>query len=990
MAFNWLPVGKTGGRHSQSGGLATADYDAFISYSHQDDGDLAAALQSRMQRFAKPWYRMRALRVFRDTASLSANLGLWASIEKDLAASRWLVLLASPGAARSEWVNREVGWWLAHRPQERLLIVATSPGLVWDNGRRDWAKNAPVPPALRGVLTAQPLWADLASLPRESRQRPPDEVVAAVAAPIRGKPKDELIGEHLHEHRRYRRLARSAASALVVLTVAAVTAAFLAVGQRDNALTQARIATSGELAALVSANLTSNLDLAQLLAVAAYQTDDSPQAWAALVQAATASPHLQRYLQVGAPVSALATSANGTVIVVGTASGQLVRFDLVTGARAAAKAAPSPISQLAVSADGTTVVATDGTQAVEWEPGTGHQPQPITPGVKVTAVAVSPSGQMAATLEASTTSAGILVVRNFRTGRQAHAVIPGSFNKLTFVGNSSLMLLNGTGGWEQMSVTGLHRLGGNDKFLLTATGDDVTGSSPDSAYFGYAEYGSVVAWRSDESKWKLSANDLGPVASASSLAISPDGKWAALAVAGAIYVGPLRPYSPPPDNNGATGIALAANDSTSAVSFLGGDDRLVSVAGSALALWNLKQASRIGEPAGVPVPVEPLAGGPVPPAISVSPDGHELIMPDGSMGGYGLFAYRADGQLVKKSNAQDGGLVAWLASQPVFVGLGTGNTIDVTNAQGKQVKSFPARGATSPPVAGQYLPQSGQLIVIDQSGVIWLLDMRTNSVRTIHSRNAFVQPQDIAISALGWTAEYNQQNGKVFLVNLRTGDTHVVGSGNAEGILFTRDRLLIQRSTGSLEVWDITGRHLLATLPGAGGYAGALAVSSDGSLVARLSDNGTASVASLGTGDVLANLSLPVPANAGYSSDPWRATTMIFAPDGHSLLTATAGDQVIRWDIDPSGLIAIACATAGRGLTTAEWRDYIRTTPPSNLSCQRLCRYECAACRHVKLRLGSATTVAALLRGHLPDLHQEPHDHELIQPYCAVTQHYCR
>ncbi|MDQ3698882.1 MAG: hypothetical protein M3373_12810 [Gemmatimonadota bacterium] len=45
---------------------AAVRYDAFISYSHALDGTLAPALQSALHRFAKPWYRLRARRVFRD------------------------------------------------------------------------------------------------------------------------------------------------------------------------------------------------------------------------------------------------------------------------------------------------------------------------------------------------------------------------------------------------------------------------------------------------------------------------------------------------------------------------------------------------------------------------------------------------------------------------------------------------------------------------------------------------------------------------------------------------------------------------------------------------------------------------------------------------------------------------------------------------------------------------------------------------------------
>jgi hypothetical protein len=48
---------------------STAGYDAFISYSRLEDGWLAPALQSGLERFAKPWYRLRGLRVFRDKAT---------------------------------------------------------------------------------------------------------------------------------------------------------------------------------------------------------------------------------------------------------------------------------------------------------------------------------------------------------------------------------------------------------------------------------------------------------------------------------------------------------------------------------------------------------------------------------------------------------------------------------------------------------------------------------------------------------------------------------------------------------------------------------------------------------------------------------------------------------------------------------------------------------------------------------------------------------
>jgi hypothetical protein len=95
-------------------------FDAFMSYSHERDGELAPFLQREVERFATPWYRLRSCRVFRDNANLAANSALWGSIEEALAVSTWFILLASPEAAASPWVNKEVAWWLANRSPSNL------------------------------------------------------------------------------------------------------------------------------------------------------------------------------------------------------------------------------------------------------------------------------------------------------------------------------------------------------------------------------------------------------------------------------------------------------------------------------------------------------------------------------------------------------------------------------------------------------------------------------------------------------------------------------------------------------------------------------------------------------------------------------------------------------------------------------------------------------------------------------------------------------
>ena len=200
---------------------AAPSYDAFISYSHANDKPLAAALQAAMQRLGKPWYRRRALRLFRDDTSLTATPHLWPSIEKALGQSQFLILMASPEAAASRWVNQELGWWLEHKSADTVLIALTAGELEWDSKAGDFraSEAMPLPPALRGKFTDEPLWIDLrpyrgAASPRDAHFT---DLAASIAAALHGRAKEDLLSQEVRQQRRALRLAGSAVALLVVL-----------------------------------------------------------------------------------------------------------------------------------------------------------------------------------------------------------------------------------------------------------------------------------------------------------------------------------------------------------------------------------------------------------------------------------------------------------------------------------------------------------------------------------------------------------------------------------------------------------------------------------------------------------------------------------------------------------------------------------------------------------------------------------------------------
>jgi MTH538 TIR-like domain (DUF1863) len=219
-------------------------YDAFISYSHARDKSIATALQSVIQKLGKPWYRRRALRVFRDDTSLSATPGLWPTIQQSLEQSRFLILLASPEAAASPWVNKELAYWLEHKGVDTLLIAVTDGELIWDAARGDFGGHAPLPVVVMGRFPAEPRWVDLTAYREGADKRDAKftELAANFAAAICGLPKEDLLSQEVRQQRRALALAWSAAGALLLLAVATTGATVQAYRAQAEAVKQAQIA----------------------------------------------------------------------------------------------------------------------------------------------------------------------------------------------------------------------------------------------------------------------------------------------------------------------------------------------------------------------------------------------------------------------------------------------------------------------------------------------------------------------------------------------------------------------------------------------------------------------------------------------------------------------------------------------------------------------------------------------------------------------------
>lgn len=305
-------------------------YDAFISYSHAADDALAPAVQHALQNLARPWNKRRALEVFRDETGLAVSPGLWTSICAGLDEAEYFVLLASPGAAASTWVNQEIQHWAASHSLDHLLPVLTEGEWVWDShtGDFDWARSTAVPSALRGLFAEEPRHLDLrwarAETQLDLRHSKFRQAVAQLAAPMHSMTPEDIESADVTRYRHLVRLRRAVIVVLSVLLILVSVAGVLAVQntrearRAQAAADQARVEAeqarveaerqAGRALALlllaqgkVVGDQQKSLGLL-LLAEAALRAPD--EAWGPLVEGLQAAPGLTKVFDLPAGVQA--------------------------------------------------------------------------------------------------------------------------------------------------------------------------------------------------------------------------------------------------------------------------------------------------------------------------------------------------------------------------------------------------------------------------------------------------------------------------------------------------------------------------------------------------------------------------------------------------------------------------------------------------------------------------------------------------------------
>lgn len=226
-------------------------YRAFLSYSHADD-----AFAARFHKDLERWRADRGLvgrttergpvprslqPIFRDRDDFAVGRTLGEATVEALEASDFLILLCSPAAAKSVYVNEEVRAFKALGGAGRIIPV------IIDGEPGDPARNC-FPEALirkvgpDGELTdevEEPLAADA-----RDHGDGPRRALAKVIAGLLGVPFDEIVRRAEQAQRRRNRLYSGVAAAMAVLATAAGAFGWLAETRRVAAERNYRAAVS--------------------------------------------------------------------------------------------------------------------------------------------------------------------------------------------------------------------------------------------------------------------------------------------------------------------------------------------------------------------------------------------------------------------------------------------------------------------------------------------------------------------------------------------------------------------------------------------------------------------------------------------------------------------------------------------------------------------------------------------------------------------------
>jgi hypothetical protein len=149
-------------------------YKIFISYKHSEKSiTIAETIEKDVKTYGRLIFQP-PMRVFRDVYQLNIGDNLSSSIMKALNNTEYLVYLASPEAAASAWVIKELMYWCSElkRPDKLLIVVIDGTiAIDTDASTINWDQTDCLPAFLKDYIKYEPIYYDMSVITEYERTK---------------------------------------------------------------------------------------------------------------------------------------------------------------------------------------------------------------------------------------------------------------------------------------------------------------------------------------------------------------------------------------------------------------------------------------------------------------------------------------------------------------------------------------------------------------------------------------------------------------------------------------------------------------------------------------------------------------------------------------------------------------------------------------------------------------------------------------------------